>query len=408
MKESVLVIGSGYRHFREYALRGLAQRYRVVVIGRPGMDWQLTYAADHREVDLTDEAAVLAAAQDLAAGNDIVGVVTWEEMLVTLAAEIGARIGVRTMPVEAARVCRDKARQRERFRAAGVPSARFRLADSVADAVAAAADIGYPVVVKPRARAASVAVRIVRSDAELREAFDGVRGAESPSIGDGLVLVEEFLTGPEIAVDSWVLDGRVEPFSIAAKRTDYAPYFEEVGHVVGKVLDAGTESAVRDVVVAANEALGTDRTLTHTELMLTADGPKVIEVNGRVGGDLIPHLAELAIPGLSIGDLLGSVATGRTPGPIPEPDRLVGIRFLYPDMDLTFDDIDVPAELAQAPWVHEVRRVSEPGTELRLPPRQFLGRAGYVIATGTDVPEIDARLLAVTEKTAVAGEPLSV
>lgn len=216
------------------------------------------------------------------------GVLTWDEMQVRVAAEVGAELGVATMPVEAARACRDKARQRERFRATGVASARYELAGSEAEAAAAAETIGYPVVLKPRGQAASIAVRIVRSEAELRETFALVRDAENPSIEDGLVLVEEFLAGPEIAVDSWVLDGKVVPFSISAKRTGYPPYFEEVAHVVGKVLDARTEAAVREVVIAANEALGIDRAVTHTELMLTADGPKVVEVNGRLGGDLIP------------------------------------------------------------------------------------------------------------------------
>ncbi|MER8028888.1 ATP-grasp domain-containing protein [Streptomyces bauhiniae] len=408
MKESVLVIGSGYRHFREYALRGLAEAFSVVLIGPSPLDWQLPYLAGHRRADVHDEAALLAAAGELVAGRRIAGVVTWEESLVTPVAELAARLGVPAMPVESARACRDKARQRDRFRAAGVPSARFALVGSAAEAVGAAADIGYPVVLKPRGRAASVGVTVVRSEDELRRAFAAVRDSESPSIDDGLVLVEEFLTGPEIAVDSWVLDGRVEPFSVAAKRTGYAPYFEEVAHVVGRVLDPGTEARVREVVIAANLALGTDRTITHTELMLTPDGPKVVEVNGRLGGDLIPHLAELAAPGLSIGRVLGSVATGRVPEPIAGPDRLVGIRFLYPEADLTFDDIEAPAALAGESWVHEVRTVSDPGTELRLPPRQFLGRAGYVIATGGDVAEIDARLLKLAEATVVRGEPLPV
>ncbi|PSJ30340.1 ATP-binding protein [Streptosporangium nondiastaticum] len=408
MKESVLVIGSGYLHFREYALRGLAEHYRVVLIGARPLDWQLPYAAEYRETDLQDEAAVFAAAEELAAGNRITGVITWEEMLIARAAAVGARLGVPAMPVEAARACRDKAEQRRLFQEAGVPSARFHLAGSVAEAVAAADAIGYPVVVKPRGRAASVAVQIVRSEAELRAAFDFARSSENASIADGLVLVEEFLAGPEISVDSWVLDGRVEPYAIALKRTGYAPFFEEVAHVVGTVLDSATEAAVRDVVIRSNNALGIDRTVTHTELMLTADGPKVVEVNGRLGGELIPRLAEIAIPGLSIGAVLGAVATGREPDPIPAPGQLVGIRFLYPAEDLTFDDLEVPAALLGEPWVHEVRRVSEPGTELRLPPRQFLGRAGYVIATGADVAEIDARLLKLAEATAVLGEPLHI
>ncbi|GAA2626629.1 MULTISPECIES: ATP-grasp domain-containing protein [Streptomyces] len=406
MSENILVIGSGDQHFRDYALRGLAERHRVLLIAQTPLAWQAPYVADHREVELKDRAQVLAAARELAALHDVAGVLTWDEMQVRVAAEVGAELGVATMPVEAARACRDKARQRERFRATGVASARYELAGSEAEAAAAAETIGYPVVLKPRGQAASIAVRIVRSEAELRETFALVRDAENPSIEDGLVLVEEFLAGPEIAVDSWVLDGKVVPFSISAKRTGYPPYFEEVAHVVGKVLDARTEAAVREVVIAANEALGIDRAVTHTELMLTADGPKVVEVNGRLGGDLIPHLAEIAAPGLSIGGVLGAVATGREPGPMPEPDRLVGIRFLYPAADLTFDDIEVPAGLADEPWVHEVRRVSEPGTELRLPPRQFLGRAGFVIATGDSVSDVDERLLALADKVTLAGTPL--
>ncbi|WP_432102055.1 ATP-grasp domain-containing protein [Streptomyces sp. bgisy091] len=407
MQESVLVIGSGYRPFREYVLRGLAEAYRLVMIG-PALDWQLPYLTGHRQADAQNRDELYSAAAELAVDHRVTGVVTWEESLVTRAAEVAERLGVPAMPLDAAVACRDKALQRRCFRAAGVPSARFALTGSEAEAVTAAETLGYPVVLKPRGRAASVGVRIVRDEADLRQTFAMVRDVESPAIDDGLVLVEEFLSGPEIAVDSWVLDGAVEPFSIAVKRTDYPPYFEEVAHVAGRVLDPATEARVRKVVTAANRALGTDRTITHTELMLTADGPKVVEVNGRLGGDLIPRLAELAAPGLSVGRVLGAVATGRVPEPVAAPDRLVGIRFLYPEADLTFTRLEPPPAMVDEPWVHEVRTVTDVGTELRLPPRGFLGRAGYAIATGRDVAEIDARLLRLAEATTVRGEPLPV
>jgi phosphoribosylamine-glycine ligase len=403
----ILVIGSGYRHFREYALRGLAQQHRVVLIGTEPLDWQLRHVVEHRVVrDLHDEAEVLAAARDLAAHRRLVGVVTWDEMLIVLAARTGAELGVPTMPVAAARACRDKGIQRERYQRTGVPSARYALAGTVADALAAATRIGYPVVVKPRAQAASIAVQIVRDDDELRTAFEFARSSENTSVDDGAVLVEEFLRGEEISVDCWVLDGRVEPYVVAVKRTGYRPFFEEVGHVVGPVLDTPTLAAVTDVVTRANNALGIDRTVTHTELMLTEDGPKVVEVNGRLGGELIPYLAQIASPGLSVGEILGAVATGREPAAVPARSRLVGIRFLYPDRDLVLRDLDVPDGLAARSWVHEIRRVSDLGTELRLPPRQFLGRAGYGIATGASIEEIDARLAVLAEEIDVVGESL--
>lgn len=403
MTESILVVGSGDQHFREYALRGLAQRHRIVLIGQTPLSWQLPYAAEYRGIDLQSRAEVLAAAKDLARRNHVIGVVTWDEMLVTLAADIGVELDVPTMPVSAARACRDKASQREHFAEKNVPSARFGLVGTLDEALAAAADIGYPVVVKPRGRAASIAVQLAYSEDELRVAVDFARSVESSSIDDGLVLIEEFLRGIEISVDSWVLGGRVEPYITALKRTDYPPFFEEVAHVVGDVLDERTATEVRDVVIRAHQALGIDRTVTHTELMLTGDGPKIIEVNGRLGGELIPHLAELCAPGLSVGAILAAVATGVEPEAVPLPSRLLGIRFLYPKAAMVFDDLDVPAGLADEPWVHEIRRVTEPGLALRLPPEQFLGRAGYVIVTGDTVAEVDERLMTLADKISVVG-----
>lgn len=403
-----MVIGSGLPNFREYVLRGLAARFRVVLVDQAPLDWQLRHVVEHRAVrDIHDRREVLASATGLAARYPLTGIVTWDEMLVTLAAAIGAELGVPTMPVAAARACRDKALQRKRFQHTGVPSAQFALPGSAPDALAAAAGIGYPVVVKPRAQAASIAVRVVYNDDELLAAFEFARRSEYPSVDDGLVLVEEFLRGQEICVDSWVLDGHVEPYAIAVKRTAYPPYFEDLAHIVGPVLDERTTRAVTDVVTRANNALGIDRTVTHTELILTADGPKVVEVNGRLGGDLIPHLAELATPGLSVGEIIGSVATGREPAPTPTPGRLVGIRFLYPATDLVLREVEVPASLAARPWVHEIRKVADPGTELRLPPREFLGRAGYGIVTGDSVDEVDDRLTRLAERIAVVGEPVA-
>jgi hypothetical protein len=91
MKKCVLVIGIGDQHFREYTMRGLANVARVVLIGGRPLSWPAPYVADYREVDLQDEVAVFAAAAELAASNFIEGVITWDEMLVARAAEIGAR-----------------------------------------------------------------------------------------------------------------------------------------------------------------------------------------------------------------------------------------------------------------------------------------------------------------------------
>ena len=52
--------------------------------------------------------------------------------------------------------------------------------------------------------------------------------------------------------------------------------------------------------------------MLHVELRLTASGPRVIEVNGRPAGDLIPLLVERAT-GINIPQALATLATGETP-----------------------------------------------------------------------------------------------
>jgi hypothetical protein len=405
MGNTILIIGSGYQEFRQYVLEGVAARCDVLLLNGGHVDWQADYALDHRTADLTDPEAVRAAVAELTAGRTVDGVVTWEEKLLPISARIGTELGVPAIPEQAARACRDKALQRAAFARHAVPSAAHRLAGTVEEALRAAAEIGFPVVVKPRGQAASIGVRVAHTPEELTEALARAQQAEFGSVTDGQVLVEEYLEGEEISVDSWVLDGEVRPYAYARKRTGFPPFFEEVGHIAGPVLDPGAEARVRAVVARANRALGVDGCVTHTELRLTPEGPRVVEVNGRLGGDLIPYLAQLATPGLSVGEMIADVTRRVRPRPVAAPDRCAGIRFLYPAQDLLLTDLEVAAEIAEEPWLHSVRRVRGSGSLLRLPPREFLGRAGYGIVLAEDVATADARLAVVAAGTRVLGEP---
>lgn len=402
MNAAVLVVGSGHREFRQYALEGLARTCDALLLNSGTVTWQRPFLVDAQQVNFDDHAEVIAAATSLAARHRVRGILTWNERLILLTAEIAAALGVHSLPVAAARACRDKARQRAAFARAGVPSARYQLAGSAAEAQRAAAELGYPVVVKPRSRAASVGVQVVFGEGELDGAVARARKSEDDTVTDGGVLIEEFLRGYEVSVDSWVLGGEVRPFAVALKRIGFAPFFEEIGHIVGSVLDSDIEHAVHDTVARANRALGVERCVTHTELMITESGPRIIEVNGRLGGDLIPYLGELARPGLSIGEVIASVACGVRPREVGPAEQVVGIHFVYPEQDLIFERLEVPPALRRQEWVHEIRQLRKAGDALRLPPRAFLSRAGYGVVLGEDVATVGERLgLLAREVTAV-------
>src|SRR5947209_12082197 len=161
---------------------------------------------------------------------------------------------------------------------------------------------------------ASIGVARVDSPGDLAAAF---AVAEAASHGgapayEGGVLVEEYLRGPEISVDGAVFDGRYRPFFIAHKQVGFPPYFEEIGHVVDAADPLLVDPELNRVLAAAHRALGLRFAMTHTELRFTDRGPAIIEVNVRLGGDLIPYLGKLAT-GLDPAHIAVDVARGVRP-----------------------------------------------------------------------------------------------
>jgi hypothetical protein len=166
------------------------------------------------------------------------------------------------------------------------------------------------------------------------------------------------------------------------------PFFEETGHLV----DAG-DPLLRDeellrVLAGAHRVLGIEDGITHTEVRLTARGPVIIEVNGRLGGDLIPLLGKTAT-GIDPGSVLFDVATGQRPDVTPTRSGVAGIRFGYPDHDCVVHSVEVPWE---APGLVMASPMVEPGTTLRLPPGGYIARHSFVACEADDAATCRQRL----------------
>ncbi|MBR7837435.1 ATP-grasp domain-containing protein [Actinospica durhamensis] len=123
------------------------------------------------------------------------------------------------------------------------------------------------------------------------------------------VLVEEYLDGPEVSGDSVCIDGRVTPLVLAHKQLGFVPGFEEVGHIVQADDELLSGGALPAVLQGAHEALGLTRAMTHTELRLTSSGPRVLEVDARTGGGMIPRLGQL-VTGIDLGRVSAELAVG--------------------------------------------------------------------------------------------------
>lgn len=390
---TLLVIGSGRDLYREYILQSASQRHTLLLLQESPVSWQQPYIADHARAVMADQASIIQAARTLCQRHGCDGILTYEEQSVELTAAIAAALDLPYHSLDVARRCRDKLVMRQTWEAADVPSARSRLVGSQAEAEAVAADIGYPVVLKPRAIAASVGVVRADSAADLGMAYRVASGAtldryEHAAHG---VLVEEYLEGPEISVESVVVDGQVQILATTRKQVGFAPFFEEIGHVVSASEPLAAASQVADVVRQAHRALGVQLGATHAELRLTPAGPRMIELGARMGGDMIPYLVFCAT-GIDVAAAASAVAASERPELTPTRQMAAAIRFIYPDRDIRVRGVGLDPRADQLPWLDRVVWNARPGDERRLPPRGFIARLGFAIVTGADTAECQARL----------------
>ena len=131
---------------------------------------------------------------------------------------------------------------------------------------------------------------------------------------NGEIIVEEYMRGPEVSVETLAVNGKVTIVQITDKITTGQPHFVELGHSQPSSLSYEIQQQIRDITVAANEAIGIKDGPSHTEIIVTEKGPKIVELGARLGGDCISsHLVPL-IYRHRYGEMLYSDRNGRKTG----------------------------------------------------------------------------------------------
>jgi glutathione synthase/RimK-type ligase-like ATP-grasp enzyme len=226
----------------------------------------------------------------------------------------------------------DKARQRRALADAGldVPPCRLvRPYQSAHELSAIEAEVGWPAVLKPRSAQGSRYTFLARDRAELENLLVALGPGRPNMVLEGFLPDDPARDGDPyagyVSVESLVADGAISHLALTG-RFPPADNFRETGFFIPAALDAESRSAVLHLATKAIRALGIQTGCLHTEVKFTPDGPRIIEVNGRVGGG-VPEMLERAA-GVSLLDLTLRVALGEpvfVDGPVAT-DR-IGYRF---------------------------------------------------------------------------------
>jgi formate-dependent phosphoribosylglycinamide formyltransferase (GAR transformylase) len=276
------------------------------------------------------------------------------------AAQVRENCTIPGTSVRTAWLCRDKPSMKEALRGAGVPTAASAAAHNAAEVREFARQVGYPLILKPRAAAgASGTVRVDTSD-ELDAALAGFGSAES-------IAVEEFVEGHEGFYDTLSINGE--------------PAYDFITHYYPNVLDAMRTRWISPQFVATNRvdtvadyrqvremgrrvtaALGIETSATHMEWFFGPKGLRFSEIGCRPPG---VRAWDLYAAGNDI-DIYREWANAIVHGTVERPlsrRRAAGIVALRPDRDghvVGYDGVD---EVQQRFGEHILDvHLPEPGT----------------------------------------------
>lgn len=290
--------------------------------------------------ETNDDAALVAAARGVAARRGIDGVLTTCDYYLPAVALVAEELGLPGAPADVLHTATRKHLVRQVLARCGVPDVPYAVASTWTQAHKAAADLGYPLVVKPVDMNSGTGVRKVHDEAGLAVAFAEATAPERNTRDqplERLALLERVLEGPEYSVESVTRDGVTRVLGITAKSVaepgvEAGSGFVESGHLFPAPLPSDERAAIKRHVVAVLDAVGLTHGISHTEVRVTASGPRLIELNPRQGGGYIFELVRL-VTGFNPLQVLVDLALGRAPVPGPSVAASAAVTFLLPPSD---------------------------------------------------------------------------
>lgn len=306
------------------------------------------------------------------------------------AAQLCQALGLPHIQPATARLLRDKFSVRQRLAERGIVQADFALAESTAELKAAVARLGLPLLIKPADGYGSQNIVLLQDEVDLDPWLNPLEEMLPCRADYGLgvrandrLLVERHLRGQIIGCDTLSVNGQHRLLGINEKLFFEPPSFAiRGGSFKPRALAEGSAefAQIEAYVFTILDALGFDCGATHTELILSAEGPCLIEVNARLVGAKIPRLIGFAL-GRSVHQDLIAVHLGAWPRPPAAdlaPPLFAVTRWIVAPKAGRLARIVLPAN--RPAGLRCVDLLKRPGDQVR-PPLENADRLGYVMVT---------------------------
>ncbi len=284
----------------------------------------------------------------------------------------------------------DKGEMIKAFKECGVAHPWFYVAEDEKKFNEIKGMIEFPCIMKPTDSSGSRGVVL----ASCLETLEKEYGYTKDNSRQGAVIVEEYMVGPEVSVEAMTINGEPVILQVTDKLTTGAPHFVEMGHSQPSQLSTENVSAIKELAKKAIKAVGIENGPAHIEIILTKDGPKMVELGARMGGDCITsHLVPLST-GIDMIKATIETACGSVPDITPKLNKGAAIRYFNAKEGI-IASIENVEEAKKIDGVQEIAFTKTIGDKIGKI-GSSTDRAGFVIAqadTASDAIKICEKVL---------------
>jgi D-alanine-D-alanine ligase len=360
--------------------------------------WASRYADAFLEVPSFDSAESLAKVEEYLKENKLDGALTFWENAVPLCATLCERFGWPGHSVQAANNARNKLLTRKALESAKLfkYSPEWAQLKSVKDLEREAPRIGFPLVLKPAWGVKSQFVVRLDNLEEAKHAFEYIKANMTPAFdsiyASGTEIVAEgYMDGAEIDVDMLVQNGELKFYSFCDNFPTKEPFFVETGDAMPSRHEDSDLDAVLKMAKEVVKALGLTNGALHLEAKICAAGPKLVELNARMGGDYL-HDWIKTVWNTDFIEEAAKIAAGLpcAPKKLKEPKIHLVSKYLIAPHSGVIAGLSVPAKLDDKK-VHDVTLQKEPGDAALVPPEGFES-IGWVVGEGNTYAEAEENL----------------
>lgn len=317
--KKLLIIGAGILQLPAIQ-KAKEMGFNVTVVDMCSQAPGIEYADRFYEVSTNDISGILQVADEVKPD----GVMTLAtDMPMRSVAAVAEKYGLHSISPTVAIKATDKIEMIRCFEAHNVAHPWFEVISSEQDLEELLKEHSIPFIMKPNDSSGSRGVVLVKNIHDMKEAFEYSKSVSK----SGLVLVEEYMQGPEVSVEAMTIHGETTILAVTDKLTTGAPYFVEMGHSQPSQLPEHTVEQIKNLATKAIQAIGIDNSPSHVEIIVTAEGPKLVELGARLGGDCITTYLVPLSTGIDMVEASILLALGQEVCIIPKFQKGAAIRY---------------------------------------------------------------------------------